>query len=386
MTTAGEDRRSRQWSVLAPLPAPLPGVRELIANPDARTGGNDGATIQADRRILTAMLADRRWAELTWPELVERLTALGRTDIPFARLAEGHIDALRILRQAGRDPVPQALYGVWASRSGGGGLSATEENGEWRISGSVPFASGSGLLDRALVPAAVQPPTPQRGQRPRPAESSPADAAREAPRPAAAQPIQLLLDVDVRDWSPDPTSWPATAMAASRSFTVEVTDRSVPAEAQVGPPEFYLGRPGFFPGGVGVAAVWAGAGARVADLVARFVSASPKDPDQTTRNQLGRLSIEVAAANSLVVFGGLRLAADLDNRVNDQDRNALQRFSTEVRAGVGAAVRRLLEIARALAGPAGLGHDGELSSAIADLDLYVRQQHSDRDAEYLGLL
>lgn len=379
MTMPGDRPRHQEWSALAPVPAGLSGARALIRRSAVvRSAGGDSASIEADRRALTAMLGGRQWAALEWPELLDGLTALGRTDIPFARLAEGHIDALRILRQAGRDPVPGALYGVWASRSGGGGLSATEEIGEWRLSGSVPFASGSGLLDRALVTAALQPPTPQRA---RPAEPSP--AAPEAPKPAAAQPIQLLLDVSVRDWSPDPASWPTTAMAASRSFTVEVPDRSVPADAQVGPPDFYLGRPGFFPGGVGVAAVWAGGGARVADLVACFICASPKDPDQTTRNQLGRLSIEVAAANSLVVFGGLRLAG-LHAAVS-QDRNALQRLSTEVRAGVGAAVRRLLEIARGLAGPAGLGHDGELSSAIADLDLYVRQQHSDRDAEYLGL-
>jgi hypothetical protein len=55
-----------------------------------------------------------------------------------------------------------------------------------------------------------------------------------------------------------------------------------------------------------------------------------------------------------------------------------------VRAGIGAAVRRLLGTARDLAGPAGLAQHPGLADAIADLDLYVRQQHATRDAEYLA--
>ncbi len=376
MTMIGDGHRIQQWSVLAPVPATLPVAGELIRRAAAvRSADSHAASIEADRRAMVAMLGDQQWADLGWPELLDGLTALGRTDIPLARLAEGHVDALRILRQAGRHSIPGALYGVWASRSGGRGLTATEQLGGFGLSGSIPFASGSGLLDRALVTATLQPPA-------QPAE--PPGGAPLIPQPGAADPIQLLLDVDVRDWTPDPASWPTTAMAASRSFTIELADRRVPADTQVGPPGFYLGRTGFFPGGVGVAAVWVGAAARVADVVGRFVGAAPMVPDQTTQNHLGRLRIEVMNANALVLLGGRRLAADPGTAIGRQDLACMRRLSTEVRAGVGSAVRRLLEIARSLAGPAGLGQDGELSAAITDLDLYVRQQHSDRDAEYLA--
>lgn len=342
------------WSVLAPIPEPV-----CAGHTDSTNG-----SVAGDRQALTALLEKRDWAGLSWPELLDGLTAIGRTDIPFARLAEGHIDAVRILRQAGRTPAPGALYGVWASRSRGGGLSAIREINRFRLSGTVPFASGSGLLDRALVTAVIQP--------------------RPGTEPVAAQPEQLLLDVDVHEWTPDLDSWQTAAMGASRSFTVTVRDRFAPDHGQVGPAGFYLGRPGFFPGGIGVAAVWVGAAARVADLVSHFVDGSPNGPDQASRIKLGGLRLEVSTANALVGYAGTQLAAGLESPTSSWCAEDLQDLATEVRAGVGAAVRRLLDTSRALAGPAGLAHAADLSAAIADLDLYVRQQHSDRDAEHLA--
>ncbi|MGI8416462.1 MAG: hypothetical protein ACR2P2_09745 [Nakamurella sp.] len=341
------------WSVLAAVPQPV------------YAGHLDTAgSIAGDRVALTSLLEKHDWAGLSWPELLDGLTAIGRTDIPLARLAEGHIDALRILCQAGRAPTPGSLYGVWASRSRGGGLSAIRELDRFQLSGTVPFASGSGLLDRALVTAVVQP--------------------RPGMGPVAAQQEQLLLDVDVHDWTPDLDSWQTTAMGASRSFTVAVRDRSVPDYGQVGTAGFYLGRPGFFPGGIGVAAVWVGAAARVADLVSGFVSGSPSGPDQATRINLGKLRLEVSTAHALVRHAGAQLGAALESPTSSWCGHNLQDLATEVRAGVGAAVRRLLDTSRTLAGPAGLAHAADLSGAIADLDLYVRQQHSDRDAEQLA--
>ena len=54
----------------------------------------------------------RRWATLArW----------GRQDLPLARLAEGHVDAVAILRELGARPHSDARYGVWAARPGGVG-------------------------------------------------------------------------------------------------------------------------------------------------------------------------------------------------------------------------------------------------------------------------
>lgn len=340
-----------EWCVATPLPAPA----ELTI-PAERS-------VDVDRHLLWNLLRRQDWSALSWPDLLRELIVLGRTDIPLARLAEGHIDALRIMRQAGTAAVPGCLYGVWASRSRGGGLAAVKEMDRFELSGSVPFASGAGLLDRSLVSAVIRP---------------------QAVPTGAAATEQVLLDVDVRDWLPDPGSWQTSAMAASRSFTVPIRARTAPAYNQVGPVDFYLGRREFFPGGIGVAAVWVGACARVADLLTDFVRTARTEPDQIARVQLGRLRLELCTAMAVLGQGSRLLADGVASEHSGWVNDQLQELATEVRAGVGAAARRLLTVARDLAGPAGLAHHPGLADAIADLDLYARQQHADRDAEYLA--
>ena len=85
-----------------------------------------------------------RWAALArW----------GRADLPLGRLAEGHTDAVAILRELGARPHPHACYGVWAARPGG--IGAELSGDPRRLTGTVRFCSGARDLDRALVVAAA---------------------------------------------------------------------------------------------------------------------------------------------------------------------------------------------------------------------------------------
>jgi len=292
---------------------------------------------------MAALAGELAWARLAWPDLLSGLVALGRTDIPLARLTEGHIDALRILAEAGTTPRAGSLYAVWASRSQSTGLSARRTGAGWELSGTLRFASGAGVVDRALIPV------------------WPADD------------VHLLLDLDVSSWSADGSVWQTRAMQVSRSHTFTVTGELVPLSGQVGPPGFYLERPGFFPGGVGVAAVWAGGAARVFDLV-RGQGAARASASRAMRT--GGVRIELASAQGLLVAAGETLQRGPLAGARD--------VSTLARAGVAAAVHRALAHLRQLAGAAGLAYQAELTRAVDDLDLYVRQLNPDSDAEWLG--
>lgn len=335
---------SSRPTTTVPLPEPLalpPGhVRE----------DEDPAALAAAVRHLAGQ---RDWAKLAWPDLVAGLEALGRTDIPLSRLTEGHVDALRIHVEAGTQPVADSLYGVWASRSRGTGISARRTDAGWHLLGTLRFASGAGLLDRALLPVWLDDET------------------------------SVLLDVPVDDWPVDDSTWQTSAMRQSRSHTIHL-DHDVPAEAvqQLGEEGFYLGRPGFFPGGVGVAAVWVGGAARVADLVWQHVGEVPPSPAVQLR--LGHLRTELVAAASTVRAAATRLGDVSGADADSLGAQGLQALATEARSVVGACVRRLLDEARAIVGPAGLAFDGPLTRAVDDLDLYVRQQSTDGDALFLG--
>ena len=314
---------------LVPPPLPLPAGFERH---------HAGATSQ---RAALLHLASAAEAEQSWPALTEYFLALGRTDVPMARLTEGHVDALRILDQAGTKPVSGAAYGVWASRSRASGIAAHRNGDTWVLDGTLKFASGAGVVDRALVPVW---PSPD---------------------------VHVLLDLEVGDWTFDTEVWRTRAMEQSRSHQVTLTGFMADA-IEIGPPNFYLERPGFFPGGIGVAAVWVGGAARICDLLALAVPS--RTPTQVTR--FGRLRTHLATATAIVREAALRLG--------DTPSEHLRVVSTLARAGVAQAVREVLAEARTLAGPAGLAFDEDLTRTVDDLAMFVAQQNEDGDAQWLG--
>jgi hypothetical protein len=281
----------------------------------------------------------RRWAALAdW----------GGRDMSLARLAEGHVDALAILAEAGRAPAPGALYGVWASRSGGVTVRLEQRGGAAVVAGTMRFCSGARLLDRALVTV---------------------------DRPSGGSPDRLLLDVDVSGprVHPVPESWCTAAMAAAD--TLDVVFDGVPVERgdEVGEPGWYVARPGFALGGAGVAAVWWGGAAGVLDRVLGHIGPTP-DPHKLAH--VGELHAGLAASDALL----RRSASAVDA---DPAADHLLAVAT-VRAAVERVVREVVDRAPRMVGPAPLSRDAGLARALADLTLYVRQHHAERDHAALG--
>jgi hypothetical protein len=265
------------------------------------------------------------------------LAAWGRADLVLARLAEGHTDALAILAEAGCAPVPGALYGVWAARSGGTGAELRDGS----VHGLVRFCSGAHRLDRALVVADGH-----------------------------------VVDVDLRDPRVTPVegTWNPAGMQASDS--VDVVFTGVPAPVTVGPRGFYTDRPGFWWGGGGVAAVWLGGAAGVVDDVRAAVDPDPDHQDPHRLAHLGALHTAVAATDALLV----RTADDIDADPAADHTTAVW----TARAAAEHTARTVLDLAPRLAGATVLARHDRIGARLADLGVYVRQHHAERDLAALG--
>lgn len=307
----------------------------------------------------------RRWAALAgW----------GRRDLAMARLAEGHTDAIAILDEAGRAATPGALYGVWAARSGGAEARLVRSGDAVVLRGTVRFCSGARVVDRALVVAD---------------DAGAADGAR---------PLLVDLAVTQPRVGADPDTWASAAMAATDTLDVRFDDVPVPAGAVVGGPGWYTGRAGFAVGGAGVAAVWWGGAAGVLD---RVVGHLPLEPDAHQLAHVGELHALLEAADALLA----RVAAAIDaasaaapagvpaaqaaapaaraaapaGAASDHARQV-----AEVRSASERVVREVVDRAPRIVGPTPLSRDGDLARALADLALYVRQHHGERDHAALG--
>jgi alkylation response protein AidB-like acyl-CoA dehydrogenase len=282
------------------------------------------------------------------------LAALAETDLSLARLGEGHADAIAILDElggtagtpGGRGPA-HPRWGVWAARPPGPSLAAEQRDGRWWLEGTKQYCSGARVCTHALVTADT------------------------------ADGVRLFAVRTGEDGvRPIPGTWPAVGMAGSD--TLDVRFGNVPAEP-VGPPGGYTARPGFGHGGCGVAACWYG-GAR--GLVRPLLTAArERDVGPHAYAHLGAIDIGLRTASA-----ALDQAADEidDDPLDRKDSSA--RRTLRVRALVeGVAADVLARVGHALgAGP--LGHDAGHARRAADLMVYLRQHHAERDLEALGRL
>ncbi|MEO7447668.1 MAG: acyl-CoA dehydrogenase [Humibacillus sp.] len=306
----------------------------------------------------------------TW-RLWTSLAALGAVDLTVARAVEPHVDARAILdeaRAAGflqqpdgpTEPHPRGSWGVFAAEGPGarlvarssepsdGAAASGNDVAGALLDGSKPWCSLAGVLDHALVTAWCGDDT----------------------RGLYAVPLGATNGVTV-----EPGTWVARGLPDVPSGPVTFfASRARP----VGPPGWYLERPGFAWGGMGVAAVWWGGAIGVARRVRE--AARRREPDQVGLMHLGAVDASLHAAAAV-----LRQAADA---VDDgsADGSAGAALALRVRRVVALAVEDVLERAAHALGPGPLALEDEHAGRVADLQLYVRQEHAERDAAALGRL
>ncbi len=269
-----------------------------------------------------------------------------RRILSLARLAEGHADAVAILAELGAGPPPAGTrWGVWAAQPPGPRLTAGQARGGWHLDGTKQYCSGARWCTDALVTA-------------------------------AAPDGNRLFAVSTEMLTPVPGTWPATGMAGSD--TLDVRFAGVRAVA-AGPPGGYTDRPGFAHGGAGVAACWYG-GARAVGRTL-LTAAADRDVGPHALAHLGAVNIALCRARAALEDAAAEIDADPEDLKGGARGRALR-----VRALVETAATEVIgHVGRALgAGP--LCHDEAHSRRVADLTVYLRQHHAERDLAELGAL
>jgi alkylation response protein AidB-like acyl-CoA dehydrogenase len=291
------------------------------------------------------------WASvLPWPGggrtllLWEALASLAAVDLQVARAVEPHVDALAILAEAGQSPEPGSTWGVYAAEGPGVRLEAAESGDGWLLEGTKPWCSLAAHVSHALVTAWT------------------GDARRL---------FSVRLDQPGVDVTAD--TWHARGLAAVTS--APVTFAAVPA-TPVGETGWYLERDGFAWGGIGVAAVWYGGAVAVARRV-RAV-ASQREPDQIGLWHLGMIDAALTSARAVLA----EAAVEVDS--GRAGGAAGELLALRVRQVVFDAAESVLRRADHALGPGPLVAEPEHAARVADLHLYLRQHHAERDGAALG--
>jgi alkylation response protein AidB-like acyl-CoA dehydrogenase len=278
------------------------------------------------------------------------LAAVGAWDLSLVKLYEGHTDALAILAETGNQyDVPAGLGGVWAAEAPGARVISHGNNGKTgartvRLNGRKAWCSGGDCLDWALVTVWENDATP------------------------------LLACV----WLEQPgvivttEGWHAVGMSGVKSGDVlfEGADGVL-----VGGPGAYLDRPGFWHGGAGVAACWYGAAEAIAQRLhlsltaARAQGTAALDPYKLAH--LGAVDVALSQARALLI----ETAQAIDDAPEDSAQQAVMRVRAACEA---AATITIHETGRAL-GAAPYCKDARFARMIADLPVFLRQSHAEKD-------
>ena len=291
--------------------------------------------------------AARSMGHDTW-RLFSALATLGSVDLTTARAVEPHWDAVAILDQAGVRHAEHSTWGVYAAAPPGTSLAAAPSNdGTWQLSGTKPWCSLADRVSHALVTASV--------------EGSP--------------PGLFAVTLDQPGVAVDAGTWVPRGLRDIATSTVTFDDV---AADPVGDPGWYLQRPGFAWGGIGVAAVWFGGAAAVAGML--WDAARSRPPDQVALMHLG--SCDLALHTTLL---SLRDAAGrIDS--GEADGAAGPVLAGRVRAQVARCAEDVLATVGHALGPGPLALDPVHAARVADLTIYLRQHHAERDLAALGRL
>ena len=349
---------------------------------DQTTAGDDLlALVDAVRTFAGAVAPALEWAGVVGrvaphpgsgrtAQLWELLASTAAADVGVARILEPHLDALAILAAAGDVDLAAvgadsaSTWGVYAAEGPGVRVMATQGAGGWTLDGIKPWCSLAQDVSHALVTAWT-------------------DEGR------------ALFAVDLRGSAVSPDAGPWVARGLSQVVSAPVRFDAAPA-VPVGPTGWYLSRPGFAWGGIGVAACgWGGAVGVARDV---FAACARREPDQIALAHLGAVDTALAGARAVLLeasdvvdAAGLPSAGSAPLPAGDLQPARLQHpdlppavLARRVRNVVARAVEETLARAAHALGPAPLAHDEAHARRVADLALYVRQHHAERDDAALG--
>lgn len=284
------------------------------------------------------------------------LATLAEDDLDLARVAEAHYDALAILDELQASTqiraTPSQRWAVWAAEPPNGRVSANlGRDGQWRLTGTKRWCSGAHCCTHALVTAHAE----------------------QGSRLFALELCQPGVRAGVGGWK-------GLGMAGSGTEDVEF---DAVVAVPVGGPGAYVNRVGFWYGAMGVAACWFGGAVAVGRPL--WEAGRGGGLDAHARAHLGALDSVLAAAGSVLREAATAADRGPDPAASDAPSIRLARWrALRVRAVVEAAATQATErVGRAL-GPRPLATDAEHSRRVADLTVYLRQSHAERDLATLG--
>jgi alkylation response protein AidB-like acyl-CoA dehydrogenase len=281
------------------------------------------------------------------------LAAVGRGDLSVARIFEGHVNALLLIRLFGSEAQLEhhaslassgELYGIWNTDVPGEAVAL--EDGILR--GRKNFASGVEGINHALVTAQ----TPQGRQ---------------------------LVIVPTAGLEIDRSWWHPLGMRASGSHVVYFQSTVSTDQQLLGTPGDYLKEPWFSGGAIRFAAAHVGGMHAILDVVVAHLKKAKRAENPHQQHRLGEMGIRVGAA-----YSWLDHAAKQWSAIGSVSDNEVIASLSAARLAIERSALDVLELAERSVGAAGMLAPHALERLIRDLRTYLRQPNPDAALATVG--
>lgn len=268
------------------------------------------------------------------------LAYISGIDLTLAKWFESHLDALSILYELGYGETQQGLWAVWAAE----GHPNPIRYQDGKISGSKSWCSGAHIVDYALMTY----------------------------RDEQGKSQLLTVAMNQSGIDIDNSAWQAVGMQATDTATVTFDHV---AATQVGTPNAYLDRVGFWHGAAGVAACWYGA---TASLASYLIESYQQKPNDYKAMYLGQISSDLAVSRQYLH----QVAYLIDSQPEDDHELAIRQLRTNIEQ----LARQVIETVGQALGAAPFCGNAHFATLSADLTVFIRQSHGAFDLQRIGEL
>jgi alkylation response protein AidB-like acyl-CoA dehydrogenase len=295
--------------------------------------------------------------------LLALLSEIGRGNLSLGRLYEGHANALQLIATYGTPSQLAAaaadardgrqLFGVWNTEAADGITFTPTGGGRYRLSGAKTFASGAGVVGRAMVPGRL----PEGGWQ------------------------MCLVPMDQVATQTDASWWRPMGMYGSASFKVDFSGVEIGPEALIGAPDAYQRQPWMSAGAIRFAAVQLGGAQALFDAARTELRSLGRDGDPHQRARFGQMAVAIESGR-LWLRGAAPhlddlLAAGADGTLDDALGQRVVGYVNMARTAIERICLDTIELAQRSVGVRGMLKPHPVERLVRDLTTYLRQPAPD---------
>ena len=326
-----DDIRQKVLQVLVTFSDEIPHPAQVSTDASNLESVNNQKQNNEDQNKNTESSTLLRWQVLAY---------ISGIDLTLAKWFESHLDALSILYELGYGETQQGLWAVWAAE----GHPNPIRYQDGKISGSKSWCSGAHIVDYALMTY----------------------------RDEQGKSQLLTVAMNQSGIDIDNSAWQAVGMQATDTATVTFDHV---AATQVGTPNAYLDRVGFWHGAAGVAACWYGA---TASLASYLIESYQQKPNDYKAMYLGQISSDLAVSRQYLH----QVAYLIDSQPEDNHELAIRQLRTNIEQ----LARQVIETVGQALGAAPFCGNAHFATLSADLTVFIRQSHGAFDLQRIGEL